>query len=218
MDTVFKSVTKDDIENEKIIKEAAGIIKKGGILVFPTETVYGVGADAFNEETCRKIYEIKNRPADKPLIVLIADIDDVERVASDIPDSARALMEKYWPGPLSIILKKNKALPDVVTAGTDTVAVRLTSNEVLRKIISEAECPIVAPSANISGKPFNVRAKDTVRDFEGLVDMIIEGDGSVSGVESTLIDMCGGHHKLIREGAIPATCLSFQTLEGGPKN
>ena len=218
MDTVFKSVTKDDIENEGIIKEAAGIIKRGGVLIFPTETVYGVGADAFNEKACRRIYEIKNRPAHKPLIVLISYIKDVDRVASDVPDEARNLMEKYWPGPLSIILKKNEDLPDVVTAGTDTVAVRLTSNEVLRKIISEAECPIVAPSANISGKPFNVRAKDTVQDFEGLVDMIVEDDGSVSGVESTIVYMCGGHHKLIREGAIPATCLSFRTLEGGPKN
>ena len=213
MDTVFKSVTKDDIENKKIIKEAAGVIKKGGILIFPTETVYGVGADAFNEEACRKIYEIKNRPADKPLIVLISDIKDVERVASDVPDSARKIMEKYWPGPLSIILKKNKALPDVITAGTDTVAVRLTSNEVLRKIISEAGCPIVAPSANISGKSFCVRAKDTLQDFEGLVDMIIDDDNSVSGIESTLIHICGGHYKLIREGAIPATCLNdFATL------
>ena len=202
MDTVFKSVTKDDIENEKIIKEAAGIIKRGGILVFPTETVYGIGTNAFNEEACRRVYEIKNRPADKPLIVLISYIKDVDRVASDVPDEARNLMEKYWPGPLSIILKKNKALPDVVTAGTDTVAVRLTSNEVLRKIISEAECPIVAPSANISGKPFNVRAKDTVHDFEGLVDMIIEDDDSVSGVESTLIDMCGGQLKVLREGSV----------------
>lgn len=202
MDTIFESVTKDDIVNEKIIKDAACIIKRGGILVFPTETVYGVGADAFNEKVCRKIYEIKNRPAEKPLIVLIANIEDVERVASDISEEARALMENYWPGPLSIILKKNKDLPDVVTAGTDTVAVRLTSNEFLRKIISEAGCPIVAPSANISGKHFNVRAKDTIRDFEGLVDMIVEDDASVSGVESTIVDMCGGQLKVLREGSV----------------
>ena len=201
MDTVLRKITGGATDAD-IIKETAGILKRGGIAVFPTETVYGIGADAFNEDACKRIYDIKKRPNEKALIVLISDAKDLDKVTEEIPASARPLIEKYWPGPLSIIFKKNKNIPDIVSGGTDTVAVRFTSNPILQKIITEAGTPIVAPSANISGRPAAVTAAEALKDFDGLADIIIEDDGALGGGQSTIVDVSSGDVKLIRQGAV----------------
>ncbi len=214
MKTLIKHVSSDETKNTLLIKDAADILKKGGLVAFPTETVYGIGADAFNEKACRRIYEAKDRPPEKSLIVLISDIKDLETVAAEIPEKAEPFIERFWPGPLSIVFKKNKNLPETVTAGGDRVAVRLTSHPLLKRLISVAGFPIVAPSANLSGKPSCIKAEDVLSDMEGRADMIIEDDGSLGGKESTIIDVTGDHIRLLREGAVIRKDLECCCLKG----
>ena len=214
MKTLIKHVSSDETKNTLLIKEAADILKKGGLVVFPTETVYGIGADAFNENACRRIYEVKDRPPEKPLILLISDIKDLETVAAEIPEKAAPFIENFWPGPLSIVFKKNKNLPETVTAGGDRVAVRLTSHPLLKRLISVAGFPIVAPSANLSGKPSRIKAEDVLSDMGGRADMIIEDDGSLGGKESTIVDVTGEDIRLLREGAVSRKDLERCCLKG----
>jgi len=160
------------------IARGAEILKQGGVVAFPTETVYGLGADALNKEAVKKIFEAKGRPQDNPLIIHVAD-HDLSAYAAEIPEKAKELMGKFWPGPLTIILKKTDLIPMETSAGLDTVGIRMPSNETARLLIKTSGCPIAAPSANISGKPSPTNFHRCVEDLDGRVDMII-GDGRVS--------------------------------------
>lgn len=185
-----------------IIKEAAQIINRGGTVVFPTETVYGIGADALNPEAVDKIFSAKGRPQDNPLIVHIGEFDDLYKFASEISKEAKLLAHKYWPGPMTMILYKKDILPDKVTAGLNTAAIRLPSNEIALAIIRESQKPIAAPSANISGKPSPTEASHVIEDLMGRVDMIIDGGSTRIGLESTVVDMTSTVPMILRPGGI----------------
>lgn len=185
------------------IKEAAEVIKKGGTVAFPTETVYGLGADALNPEAIRKVFKAKGRPSDNPLIVHIAGIDDLKFIAMKPTKAALALIERFWPGPLTLILKKKKVVPAIVTGGLDTVAVRMPDNRIALALIETSGVPLVAPSANISGRPSPTKAQDVAADLSGRVEMIIDGGKTRIGIESTVIDMTTRPPVLLRPGGLP---------------
>ncbi len=185
------------------IKEAAEVIKKGGTVAFPTETVYGLGADALNPEAIRKVFKAKGRPPDNPLIVHIASFRGLELIAKRPTKRSLALINCFWPGPLTIILKKKKIVPDIVTGGLDTVAVRMPDNKIALSLIKKAGVPLVAPSANLSGKPSPTRARDVAADLSGKVDLIIDGGRTRIGIESTVIDMTTLPPSLLRPGGLP---------------
>lgn len=187
---------------EEVIRIAGTIIKKGGTVAFPTETVYGLGADALNPDAVRKIFKAKGRPLDNPLIVHIADIDQLDVIASDIPVSARCLMETFWPGPLTMIFKRKDIVPDVTTCDLDTVAVRMPDNPIALGLIKEAGTPIAAPSANISGRPSPTTAEHVISDLSGRIDAVIDGGAVRVGVESTVLDMTPDIPVLLRPGAV----------------
>lgn len=184
------------------LKKASEIIKSGGLVAFPTETVYGLGADALNADAAKKIYEAKGRPSDNPLIVHIADINDLNVIARDIPEEAYKLAEVFWPGPLTIILNKKDIVPYSTTGGLDTVAIRLPANKVARDLISHSCGFIAAPSANVSGKPSPTKAEHVIDDLSGKIDMIIDGGKSTLGLESTIVDLSGGDPMILRPGCI----------------
>ena len=184
------------------IQSAAKCLKNGGTVVFPTETVYGLGADAFNTDAIDKIYIAKGRPSDNPLIVHISDISDVENLAKSITPNAKILMNNFWPGPLTLIFKKKDNVPDKVTAGLDTVAVRYPSNETARKLIKQSGVLVAAPSANLSGSPSPTICEDVVSDLNGRVDYIIDGTGCEIGLESTVVDVSGDETVILRPGGI----------------
>lgn len=190
------------------LKEAAELIEKGHTVIFPTETVYGLGANALSEEAVMGIYAAKGRPSDNPLIVHIAKIDDVYYLASEVTGDAKKLMDRFWPGPLTIILKKKPCVPDVVSAGLDTVGIRMPENETAREFIRECKLPIAAPSANISGKPSPTTFEHVFEDMNGRVSGIIKGEDCGVGVESTVIDMSGGVPTVLRPGGISVEQLS----------
>jgi L-threonylcarbamoyladenylate synthase len=183
-------------------KEAGKIIREGGIVVFPTETVYGLGANAFDAEAVKKIFVAKGRPADNPLIVHVASIKDLEKVANEVPDVTKRLIERFWPGPLTLIFKKDKIIPGEVTAGLKTVAVRMPANQIALSIIKEAGVPVAAPSANLSGKPSGTRFIDVYNDFNGKVDVIIDGGRTNLGLESTVLDLTGKKPIVLRPGFV----------------
>lgn len=186
----------------KSLSAAGEIIKKGGIVAFPTETVYGLGANAYDAAAIKKIYKAKGRPSDNPLIVHLASAEDVGKVAREIPDNAKKLIESFAPGPFTLILKKQPSIPDIVTAGLDTVGVRIPKNETARAFINAAGVPIAAPSANISGKPSPTKAEHVIADLDGKADAIICGEDSDIGVESTIIDVTGEVPIILRPGGI----------------
>jgi L-threonylcarbamoyladenylate synthase len=191
-----------DGNSGEIITRAARIIKQGGTVAFPTETVYGLGADALNPEAVRKIFQAKGRPLDNPLIVHISDIEQLKVIASDVPESARSLMDAFWPGPLTLIFKRKDIVPDVTTCGLDTVAVRMPDNPIALGLIREAGTPIAAPSANISGRPSPTTAEHVISDLSGKIDAVIDGGGVRVGVESTVLDMTPDIPVLLRPGGI----------------
>ena len=191
----------DDKINMEIIKEAAKILKRGGIVAFPTETVYGLGADALQPAAVKKIFTAKGRPQDNPLIIHVADKDISDYVA-EVPEMARELMDRFWPGPLTIIFRKNDIVPYETSAGLDTVGVRMPSDEVARLLIRALEHPIAAPSANISGKPSPTNFERCVEDLDGKVDMIIGYGDSVVGLESTIVDYSVSPPRLLRPGFV----------------
>lgn len=197
MKTELLSNSKDDI------KRAASIIRSGGTVVFPTETVYGLGANALDGTAVSKIFKAKGRPGDNPLIVHIHNIAQADEVGADISDDAKKLMERFWPGPLTVIVKRKPCVPDQVTAGLDTVGIRMPSNETAAELLKEAGCPVAAPSANLSGKPSPTRFSHCVDDMNGRVDAIIDGGSCKVGVESTVIDM-SGEPVIYRPGDITA--------------
>ena len=200
------------VDREKLtpkdIKKAAQIIQKGGLVAFPTETVYGLGGDAFDPTASKRIYAAKGRPSDNPLIVHIADISELTRVARDIPQLAYDLAEKFWPGPLTMILKKRDDLPRETTGGLDTVAVRMPSDPVAAMLIREAGVPIAAPSANLSGRPSTTCAQHVIEDLSGRIDMIIDAGASKIGLESTIVDLTCEPPLILRPGFITKEMLA----------
>lgn len=175
------------------IKKAASVLKKGGLVVFPTETVYGLGANLFDERAIKKIYEIKNRPKNKPLTIHIADTAAVKKMVGRIPSMAGRLMDRYWPGPLTIILKDRSG---------KKIGFRMPDNKTAFLLIKKAGVPVVAPSANISGSKPPTGAKEVLRALNGKIDIIIDGGKTKIGIESTVVDMTGRRPKVLREGAI----------------
>lgn len=199
--TEILKINREKPEPDKI-KFAAEIIKKGGLVAFPTETVYGLGADALNPEAVRKVFVAKGRPSDNPLIVHIADIKDINNFAKRVPKTAAMLMQKYWPGPLTIVLYKKKKIPDIITAERDAIAMRMPDNKIALALIRASGKPLVAPSANLSGRPSPTRPKDVIADMMGRVDLIIDGGQTEIGIESTVIDMTSSPPQILRPGMI----------------
>ncbi len=183
------------------INEGAKIIKNGGVVAFPTETVYGLGANALNVKAVKKIFEAKGRPQDNPLIIHVAD-NNLSDYVTEIPEKAQEQMNTFWPGPLTIILKKTDLVPMETSAGLPTVGIRMPSNETARLLIRASGCPIAAPSANISGKPSPTNFKRCVEDLDGRVDMIIGDGSSIVGLESTIVDYSTYPPRLLRPGYI----------------
>ena len=193
-------MTKIITKNEII--DASLCIKEGGTVVFPTETVYGLGADGLNPEAVKKIFIAKGRPSDNPLILHIADKDMLCNLVEDISPVAQKMMDKYWPGPITLIFKKSKNIIKEVCAGLDTVAVRMPSNPIARKLIHLSDTPIAAPSANLSGSPSPTVTKHVIDDLNGRVDYIIDGENCEIGLESTVVDVSGDHPVILRPGGI----------------
>lgn len=189
---------------------AAEILKRGGLVAFPTETVYGLGGNALNEGAAAKIYEAKGRPSDNPLIVHLSDASEAGKYAVTSPLFEK-LAAAFMPGPLTVILPKKACIPDSVTGGLPTVGIRVPSNPVARELISLAGCPIAAPSANLSGKPSPTSFAHVVHDLDGRVDCIIDGGEAEYGVESTIVSLDGASIKLLRPGAITPEMLSLFT-------
>lgn len=187
---------------EEELIEAAAILKKGGLVAFPTETVYGLGADALNEEAARKIYAAKGRPSDNPLIAHIAKKEDIEPLVREIPEAGKKLMDAFWPGPLTLIFPKSGRVPEGTTGGLDTVAVRMPSDPVARRLIELAGTPVAAPSANTSGRPSPTTAEHVRQDMDGRIEMIVDGGPVGIGVESTIVDVTGEIPMVLRPGAI----------------
>lgn len=184
------------------IEEAARLLRAGEIVGIPTETVYGLAADATNSAAVKKIFEAKGRPQDNPLIVHIASLEELPGVVREIPQQARRLAEAFWPGPLTIIMKKSDAIPAETCAGLDTVAVRMPSHPVARKIIRASGLPLAAPSANLSGLPSPTTAQHTFRDLNGRVPLVVDGGPCEVGVESTVITVAGDQPALLRPGYV----------------
>lgn len=191
-----------DIENDiEYIKEAGEIIEQGGIVAFPTETVYGLGADALNPEAVKKIFVAKGRPQDNPLIVHV-NSKDLTHLVKDVPEVAQKLMDKFWPGPLTIILDKKEIIPDETSAGLSTIGIRMPNAEIALKLIELAGKPIAAPSANISGRPSPTEVQRCIEDLNGKVDYILGGDRSDIGVESTIVDCTVEPPLVLRPGGV----------------
>lgn len=184
------------------IKKAAHIIKSGGTVAFPTETVYGLGADALNPSAVEKIFKAKNRPPDNPLIVHVSSKEMLNRVVKDIPETGNMLIDAFWPGPLTLILNRRDVVPDIITGGLDTVAVRMPHHDIALSLIKESNVPIAAPSANISGRPSPTKAGHVIKDMDGKIDAIIKGEDSRIGMESTVIDLTVTPPALLRPGGL----------------
>lgn len=192
----------EGLNYEAVIEKAAHILSDGGLVAFPTETVYGLGANAYNPEAAKKIYEAKGRPSDNPLIIHISDMDMLTDVCCSVPSLAKELASRFWPGPLTLILPKGKRIPYEATGGLDTVAVRLPSHKTALRLIRKCGFPIAAPSANSSGKPSPTRASHVAFDLSGKIDMIIDGGPCEIGLESTIVDVTGDMPAILRPGFI----------------
>lgn len=184
------------------IKKSANIIKKGGLVAFPTETVYGLGANGLNKNAVKKIFKAKGRPQDNPLILHISNINQLSSLVEKIPKNAEKLIKKFWPGPLTIILKKSKKVPEIITAGLDSVAVRMPKNKIALELIKSSGCPLAAPSANLSGKPSPTIAEHVIEDLNTKIDAIIDGRKTDIGLESTVIDLTQEPSQILRPGKI----------------
>ena len=199
-----KRIILKDRENpdSEQLKEPAKILREGGLVAFPTETVYGLGANALNEEAAKKIYEAKGRPSDNPLIAHIADFDDLLPLVTKVPEAGKKLMEAFWPGPLTLIFPKSSLVPYGTTGGLDTVAVRMPADPAASALIRLAGVPIAAPSANTSGRPSPTTADHVWQDMNGKIQMIVDGGAVGIGVESTIIDVSGEEPMILRPGAV----------------
>ena len=201
MNTKIIKIDQEQIDYN-LLGEAVNIIKDGGIIAFPTETVYGLGANGLNEKAVEKIFLAKGRPQDNPLILHIYAIDQIKDLVEEISPIAKACIEEFWPGPLTILFKKSAKVPEIITAGLDTVAIRMPENKIALELIRLSNTPIAAPSANISGRPSPTSAKHVVEDLSGKVDMIIDGESTGIGLESTVLDLSGDIPMILRPGGI----------------
>lgn len=201
METKIIKIDKNQI-NEEVIKEAGALLREGKLVAFPTETVYGLGADALQEEAAKRTYEAKGRPSDNPLIVHIADYDDLKKIAINIPPETDMLAAHFWPGPLTMIFQKSDIVPYGTTGGLDTVAVRMPVDPVAQALIREAGGFVSAPSANTSGRPSPTTAQHVEEDLNGKIDMILDGGTVDIGLESTILDMTVSPPMILRPGAI----------------
>ena len=194
---------KEEQIDETKIEEIANAIKEGKLIIFPTDTVYGIGTNAYNEEACKKIYEIKGRPSCKPLSILISDISMIEDLVENISPTEQKIIEKFWPGPLTMKFKKRKGiLPDIISAGDEYVRIRLIKNGLIYKIIEKAEVPVVAPSANISGHPTGIKINNIIKELGGKVDYILDCGDYKSDETSTIVQVEDEKVVVIREGKI----------------
>ncbi|GHU67461.1 threonylcarbamoyl-AMP synthase [Clostridia bacterium] len=194
------------------IREAAAVLRSGGLVAFPTETVYGLGADAFNEDAVRRVYEAKGRPSDNPMIVHIARASDLSLLTAKLTPDIVRLADEYWPGPLTMVISKREEVPIRTTGGLDTVGVRLPDSPVAIELIRLAGTPIAAPSANLSGSPSPTKAEHVIADLDGKVEVILVGPDSRVGIESTVVDMTAHPPQILRPGVITADDLA-QTLD-----
>ena len=201
MKTLIEKIDKNRID-EEVLAKAGEILKRGGLVAFPTETVYGLGANALDEEAARKTYAAKGRPSDNPLIVHIADVEALDAIVEAIPEKAKQVMSKFWPGPLTLIFHKKDVVPLGTTGGLQTVAVRMPEDEVARGLIRAAGGYVSAPSANTSGRPSPSTAQHVADDMDGKIDMIIDGGSVEIGVESSILDMTVEPPMILRPGAI----------------
>lgn len=201
MNTILRKVDVDNIDME-VIKEASDILHAGDMVAFPTETVYGLGADALDEMASKKIYAAKGRPSDNPLIVHVANEQQILPLVKEIPESARKLMKAFWPGPLTIIFNKSDVVPYGTTGGLDTVAIRMPNHKVALTLIEESNIPIAAPSANTSGRPSPTTAMHVMDDLNGKISMVIDGGAVGIGIESTIVDVTGDIPMILRPGYI----------------
>lgn len=201
METLYYTL-KGNSEDEEILKRAGNIIKNGGLVAFPTETVYGLGGNALDESASAKIYAAKGRPSDNPLIVHIADVEALELIAEEITPQARLLASRFWPGPLTMVLKKKAIVPPATTGGLETVAVRMPSPKATLDFIRYAGGYVAAPSANLSGRPSPTKAEHVLEDMNGRIEMILDQGQVGIGVESTIIDLTGDIPTLLRPGYI----------------
>lgn len=207
MKTIVEKIDKNNPQGEKI-REAAKIIRSGGLVAFPTETVYGLGADALLPEGAKRIYAAKGRPSDNPLIVHIADFEALDKIAAEIPEQAKILSDRFWPGPLTMIFKKRDVVPYETTGGLDTVAVRMPDHPVALELIRESGGYIAAPSANTSGRPSPTMASHVKTDLDGKIPMILDGGEVGIGIESTIIDLSEKVPMVLRPGYITREMLS----------
>lgn len=201
METCYWQLQKTDVDAKAYV-EAAAFVQAGEVVAFPTETVYGLGANGLNGAAVKKIFEAKGRPNDNPLILHIADIKDIEPLTTGLNANAKALIDAFWPGPLTLIVKKSSIIPDEVTAGLDTVAIRFPGNEEARRFIKACGCPIAAPSANISGRPSPTNAQDVLEDMQGKIAGVLDGGSCAVGVESTIVDTTEPVPMILRPGGI----------------
>lgn len=189
------------IDEEELIK-CIETINKGGLVIFPTETVYGIGANAYNEEAVRKIYEVKMRPDEKPLSIMVSSIDEISKYAIISNEIEEKIIKKYMPGPITIVLKKKPGVFDYISSGKDTIGIRIPDNEIILKILKEAKLPIVAPSANISGKPSGIILNEILKDFDGKVDICIDGGKAKLSEPSTIVKVVDNKPVILRQGRI----------------
>lgn len=201
MKTLIKEIDVNKPDKD-LIAVFASMLASGKTVIFPTETVYGLGANALDEEAAAKIYQAKGRPSDNPLLVHVADKEDVYDLVENIDNRAKLLMDRFWPGPLTIVFKKKDIIPDRTSGGLDTVAIRMPSDQVARDLIRQAGVPIAAPSANISGRPSPTKPEHIIRDMDGRVDGILVGGPCNYGVESTIVDLSGDVAMVLRPGSI----------------
>jgi len=185
------------------LEEAVRVLRSGGLVAFPTETVYGLGADAFNESAVLKVFKVKKRPLCDALILHVSSMEMVPRCVSEFPEAAERLARKFWPGPLTLVLSKAEPVPEVVSGGGRKVGVRWPAHPVAEAIISGLGRPVVAPSANLSGRPSPTRASDVLADLGGLIDLIVDGGETPIGIESTVLDLTTDPPTILRPGAIP---------------
>ena len=201
MDTIIKKIEENNIDREAI-KIASDILQRGGLVAIPTETVYGLAGDALSKEAAGKIYSAKGRPSDNPLIVHISKIEDLYVVAEEVTDNALILAKAFWPGPLTMVLKKSDKVPKSTTGGLDTVAIRMPSHKVALEVIDKSGVYLAAPSANTSGRPSPTKASHVIDDLSGKIDMIIDGGTVGIGIESTIVDLTSDIPTILRPGYI----------------
>jgi len=185
------------------IRATANIIKSGGLVAFPTETVYGLGADALNSKAVLTLFEAKKRPLDNPPIVHVGEIENVHKLVKEIPLEAKVLMRKFWPGPLTLIFKRSDIVPSVTVAGLDTIAIRMPRHNVALALLKESNCPIAAPSANLAGKPSPTCASHVLEDLNGRIDAVLDAGPTHIGVESTVLDLTVDPPQILRPGGTP---------------